>query len=574
MTALGHSDFLQALGWAVLNSLWQMALLWIVYNVLLSLFRSMPSSQKSKLAASLLMTGFVWFAFTFISIFINKENSHSLVAMSVLPANVNQQLNNWLENTLPIASLLYILLLIIPVFRFVRNYRYVQVLRNTDLSKIPVEWRVFVKKIAEQVGISKPVKIWISGIIASPVTIGYLKPIILVPLAAVANLTPYQMEAVLLHELAHIRRHDYLINLIINCIQTVLYFNPFVKLFIKTIEKERERSCDELVMQFQYDAHNYASALLMLERNSIHAQQMAIAASGKSDLLSRVERILNVDKKNVFSFNKMAGLLAGLLCIIVLNALVIVSKPLAKNGGFAFEKLGAPSFFFSDEELEAPVTDKPVTEESENNKIAIENHAAIIPDVSEQDDEAITPPEEQYTDDAQNRLALTNVNGLKKVMPELTKAELKQVQVTLQATKEVMEKAQWKEIEKSIADALTSLEKENVKEKYMEQLERVNWKGLEEKLKLSYDDLNWEKINDKLNSAIVDIKLDSLENLYVAAEEKLDAIEKEVAIPASPCPVAVALPNVAVKTIQQNKEVIRVNLQKVRAVRDRKIIHL
>ncbi|MBL7761785.1 MAG: M56 family metallopeptidase, partial [Chitinophagaceae bacterium] len=311
MTALGHSDFLQALGWAVLNSLWQIALLWIVYNVLLSLSRSMPSSHKSKLAAVLLMIGFVWFAFTFISIFINKENNHSLVAMSVLSANVNQQLNSWLENILPFASLSYIFLLVIPVFRFVRNYRYVQVLRNTDLNKIPVEWRMFVKKVAEQVGISKPVKIWISGIITSPVTIGYLKPMILVPLAAVANLTTHQMEAVLLHELAHIRRHDYLINLIINCIQTVLYFNPFVKLFVKTIERERERSCDELVMQFQYDAHNYASALLMLEKNSIHAQQMAIAASGKSDLLNRVERILNVEKKNVFSFNKMAGLFAG-----------------------------------------------------------------------------------------------------------------------------------------------------------------------------------------------------------------------------------------------------------------------
>ena len=71
MTALGHSDFLQALGWAVLNSLWQIALLWIVYNVLLSLSRSMPSSHKSKLAAVLLMIGFVWFVFTFISIFIN-----------------------------------------------------------------------------------------------------------------------------------------------------------------------------------------------------------------------------------------------------------------------------------------------------------------------------------------------------------------------------------------------------------------------------------------------------------------------------------------------------------------------
>jgi len=571
MTALGHSDFLQALGWAVLNSLWQIALLWIVYNVLLSLSRSMPSSHKSKLAAVLLMIGFVWFVFTFISIFINKENSHSLVAMSVLSANVNQQLNSWLENILPFASLSYIFLLVIPVFRFVRNYRYVQALRNTDLNKIPVEWRMFIKKVAEQVGISKPVKIWISGIITSPVTIGYLKPMILVPLAAVANLTTHQMEAVLLHELAHIRRHDYLINLIINSIQTVLYFNPFVKLFVKTIERERERSCDELVMQFQYDAHNYASALLMLEKNSIHAQQMAIAASGKSDLLNRVERILNVEKKNVFSFNKMAGLFAGLLCIVVLNALVIVGKPLAKNGGFAFEKLGAPSFFFSDEELAAPVADKPVT--NENDKTEIKNHAAIIPDVPKEHEAAI-PPEEHYTDEAATTLELTKVNGLMKVMPELTKAELKQVNVALQATKEVMEKAQWKEIEKSIADVLTSAEKENVKEKYLQELERVNWKGLEEKLKLSYDNLNWEKINYKLNSAIVGIKLDSIENLNIAAKEKLDEIEKEVAIPSSPNSLAIALPNVAAKKIKETKEVIRLNLQKIKAVRDRKIIHL
>lgn len=575
MTALGHSDFLQALGWAVLNSLWQMALLWIVYNVALTLSSSIRSSQKSKWAAGLLITGFLWFCLTFISIFINKESHHPLIAVNAFSSNANESLNNWLEQTLPYASVLYIALLIIPAIRFVRNYRYVQLLRNNELSKISVEWRMFVKKVASQIGITKPVHVWVSNLISSPVTIGYLKPIILVPLAAVANLTPHQMEAVLLHELAHIRRHDYLVNLIINCIQTVLYFNPFVKAFVQTIERERETSCDEMVIQFQYDPHNYASALLMLEKNSIHARQMAMAASGKSDLLNRIERILNIEKKSAFSFNKMAGLFAGLLCVIILNALVIVGNPVAENNGFAFEKLGTPGYFFSDDENMKIADDKSNSEKAEGDQPAIENHAA---DLSLENTaaaiESASHSEEEFFGNANKSNLFTAVNDVEKVMPELSKAELKQVAITLQATKEVMEKAQWKEIEKNIADALTSLEKENVKEKYLQDLEKVNWKGLEEKLKLSYDDLNWENINDKLNSAIVNIKLDSLENLYMAAGEKLDAMENEVAIPASPCPAAVALPNIAVKNIQENKEVIRVNLQKVRAVRDRKIIHL
>ena len=106
---------------------------------------------------------------------------------------------------------------------------------------------MFVKNLAAQMGIKKPVHVWISELVCSPVTIGYLKPIILVPLAAINHLTTQQLEAVLLHELSHIKRYDYLINLIINFIQTILYFNPLVKAFVKIIEREREKSCDEMV---------------------------------------------------------------------------------------------------------------------------------------------------------------------------------------------------------------------------------------------------------------------------------------------------------------------------------------
>jgi beta-lactamase regulating signal transducer with metallopeptidase domain len=183
---------------------------------------------------------------------------------------------------LPVASLIYLILLVLPVFNFIRNYRYVQVIRQHKLSKTDVEWRIFVKNVAARMGIKKTVHIWLSGIVTSPVTIGYLKPVILLPLAAVNHLNTQQIEAILLHELAHIRRYDYLLNLVIRFIQVILYFNPFVKAFIKIIERERELSCDEMVIQFQYDPYGYASALLTLEKNNHHPKPLAVAASGNA----------------------------------------------------------------------------------------------------------------------------------------------------------------------------------------------------------------------------------------------------------------------------------------------------
>ncbi len=94
-------------------------------------------------------------------------------------------------------------------------------------------------------------------------------------MAVINQLSTRQMEAVLLHELAHIRRHDYLLNLIINIIRTILYFNPFARAFVGIIESEREKNCDELVLQFQYGGYDYASALLSLEKLS-HTRQFLV----------------------------------------------------------------------------------------------------------------------------------------------------------------------------------------------------------------------------------------------------------------------------------------------------------
>src|SRR5437868_12416275 len=138
MTAFIHSAFLQALGWAVLNSMWQMAFLWIIYNTVLSIPRSVRPAHKSAIAFTLLFCGFAWFVFTFVSLFLSRDNNNSIVRLNSLPEGVNQSLNSFLGTILPYASVLYMTLFIVPAARFIRNYRYVQTLRRNHLSKIDV----------------------------------------------------------------------------------------------------------------------------------------------------------------------------------------------------------------------------------------------------------------------------------------------------------------------------------------------------------------------------------------------------------------------------------------------------
>ena len=372
MGAFGESNLLQALGWAVLNSLWQMALLWVIYQFVTGAFKVKSPGHKSMLAATLLITGFGWFVFTFISIVFSQE---SVVAATLVTMEGNDQLNNWLRQTLPVASVIYLLLLVLPLLHFIRNYRYVQSIRHFGLSKADIDWRIFVNKVATQLGIKKSVKVWVSDLVSSPVTIGYLKPVILIPMAAINHLSTNQMEAVLLHELAHIRRSDYFINLIIKFIQTILYFNPFVKAFVKIVEREREKSCDEMVMQFEYDPHGYATALLELEKSNHFPKVLAVAANGKkNDLLHRIEWIMGVQKKPVVSFNKVAAVFAGLLFIIGLNALLIFSKPSDKSHRPVLADITSPFYFFVNDN-ENKAADR-VNPRPEINREVIANHAS------------------------------------------------------------------------------------------------------------------------------------------------------------------------------------------------------
>lgn len=584
MNAISQSDFLQALGWAVLNSLWQMALLWVVYQLLTAVLRLQKSSQRAGLASSLLFAGFTWFIFTFLLILEKTPQAAGYMTLVNITSN-NESLNQWFAISLPWASVLYLVLLVLPVLNFIRNYRYVQQIRRHGLTKASVEWRMFVQKVAGHMGINKPVQIWMSELVSSPVTIGYMKPVILLPLAAVNQLTTHQVEAVLLHELSHIRRMDYLTNLLTRVIQTTLYFNPFVKAFANIIEREREKSCDEIVIQFQYEPYGYASALLALEKAAHSPQPLAVAATSgkKNELLRRIESILGVQQKPAFSFHKLAGVLSALLCFIALNALVILSKP-GKNSaspGFFLSQLSSPLSFIPEDNT---ATAAPVAAERPQQIIAHapvesvdvnEEEAPALPEAKEETVKAEVHPlvDEQFVKNVVNNATyhFTQVSNLQNIIPELTPQQESQVKEALNASKKVLEETQWKVVEKSIADAMTMAEKEKVKAAYEKAAEKTNWDKMADNLRIAYDQIDWENVNTELNKAINNIRLDSMRQVYSDAMVKLSSLEKELTIKGLK---GIPDSDITLEGLQKKIAELQKARTKVQAMRNKKVINL
>lgn len=326
MNLLYQSAFLKALGWALLNSLWQMALLWLVYLALTMGGKKLLSRQRHAIALLSLTGGSLWFLAT-LAINLYKAASGPqviTVAMENDPAFTTSfwpgVISQWFEPALPFLSVTYLLAAAFLFIRFYFQYRHTQRLFTTGLQKADPEWRIFLQQAVQHMGIKKKVQIWLSSVVDTPVTLGVFKPVILLPVAAVNHLSLKQAEAIILHELNHIRRNDYLVNLLIACVDVILFFNPFARLLTSIIRKERENCCDDMVLQFCYEPATYARALLSLEQNRINTNALALAATGKDKhfLLNRVKRILgNEQVSNPFSQKLVAYLLSTLLIAFI-----------------------------------------------------------------------------------------------------------------------------------------------------------------------------------------------------------------------------------------------------------------
>ena len=330
LATLQHSVFLYALGSAILSSLWQAFILWFLYETINVFYKTATSGFKNKLSTLLMFTAFAWFVSSFIGRLSPDAKeigsiSSAIAAGTSLQASLSESILQRIlfygERVLPYLSVSYIFLLIFLMLKLFSAYRYVYFIANKKLIVPPLKMQDFASKVAASIKIVKNIKVWLSDHVDVPATIGFIKPVILIPVASVNNLSSDQLEAIILHELSHIKRNDYLVNLFVSVIETILFFNPFILLLSKALKRERENCCDDFVIQYRYDPHSYASALLSLEQSRRSNLQLSVAAvSGKKQLLMRIKRITNnKTAPNQFNYGqKLFALvvITGVICSI------------------------------------------------------------------------------------------------------------------------------------------------------------------------------------------------------------------------------------------------------------------
>ncbi|HEX8434064.1 M56 family metallopeptidase [Archangium sp.] len=203
-------------------------------------------------------------------------------------------------------------------------------------------------RMMKRTRVSRPVRLLESVAIEVPTVVGLWRPLILVPASTLTGLSLLQLEAVLAHELAHIRRHDYLVNLLQALVETALFYHPAVWWLSARIREEREHCADDVAVESCGDALLYSRALATLEQLRASAPVPAVAANGGS-LLLRIQRLLAVPQGGTSLHPwRLAGTLAAATLLVVLGA-----APLAQATGATSEPPAqqAPATSTSHEQL-------------------------------------------------------------------------------------------------------------------------------------------------------------------------------------------------------------------------------
>jgi uncharacterized protein (TIGR03435 family) len=207
-------------------------------------------------------------------------------------------------------------------------------LRNAAYDDAPSSWQAICDAIARRLRLSRPVFVVDSDWVDTPTVIGWLNPVIVLPLAAMASLAPAQVEAILAHELAHIRRHDFLVNVLQTVAETLLFYHPAVWSMSNRIRAEREHCCDDIAVEVCGDPVAYAAALTELAAWSVARPPLVLAATSGS-LIVRIRRLLHrsPDDAPRTSSRLLAGALALALVMVIGSVRAISVTPVSAQDG-------------------------------------------------------------------------------------------------------------------------------------------------------------------------------------------------------------------------------------------------
>lgn len=303
------SMFSEVLGWTLIHSLWQIGLIAIALKIVLNFVPQRNAIVIYNLSLFSLLTIAIWTSVTFVeqlqatksSMVTNSDGIEifNKTTYSIVSNNTDNKdyflslIDSTLEAQLPLLSSIWLIGIVFLLVRLFLNYKQLHRLDQQYIQLPSVEWLNTMDNFCQQLEITRKVKLLLSERISEPITFRHFRPVILLPVSMMTGLAAAQIETLLLHELAHIRRHDYFINLFQSVLEILFFFHPAVWWISRIVREEREHCCDDLVLQHQQHPMLYAEALLQIQANHYSLKtNLAMSAKGNhKPFTTRIQRL-------------------------------------------------------------------------------------------------------------------------------------------------------------------------------------------------------------------------------------------------------------------------------------------
>ncbi|MFN2387608.1 MAG: M56 family metallopeptidase [Thermoanaerobaculia bacterium] len=341
----------QALGWSLLHFLWQGTIIAALLAAALAVARNRSASLRYAMScgALLLMTAAPIVTFTrhdrsgakptfeIPSLHAAFEQVPAGpiapdVAVAELPARFSAWWQERFTTLQPWMVLAWSLGVLLLSLRYLGGWAAAQRLKRRMTRPAAVAWQATLDRLAARLRVARPVRLLESAAVRVPSALGIWKPVVLVPAASLAGISPRHLEALLAHELAHIRRHDYLVNLLQSAVETLLFYHPAVWWVSQRARLERENCCDDLAIAATGSASVFARALAELEQRRASGLRLQTAADG-GVLRRRVVRLLGGPDRSEPFPREVAGALALSMLLLTGAAFRISSSDTAASGG-------------------------------------------------------------------------------------------------------------------------------------------------------------------------------------------------------------------------------------------------
>ncbi|MBI9068645.1 MAG: M48 family metalloprotease [Salinivirgaceae bacterium] len=491
LESIFSDQIIEAIGWSIFHSIWQAALLLIILVIALFLMKEFSARTRYFMAYATLVLMLAWSISTGIQSY--KYAQEKLVIKERLltnPQGITQEIkeiltveNNaslkkatkaqlkWIkfkstiQNNFQLVFVLWLIGILFFLFKMAGGMAYLMRLSKRQTIPLDANWIVKMENLAIALSINKPIQILQSYIATVPMIIGHLKPIILIPVSLFTGLSDKEIEAIIAHELAHIKRHDYFFNIIQAVIETLFFFHPAVWVISKIIRDEREHSCDKLAVIATGDKLNYIKALASAQELTFKNPYKAVAFTrSNGGLLTRVKRLKTMSKMK----NKVSeGFFAASLIFISLILLSFTTTDNNKNN-----TLKNLSVYTSENPLPVlgsltptlPILSKDTIER--NIRKRMENMEEVPDDLEKVIEVALAENEEMSTE---------ILKSIEEAMKEIEWAKINE-----EAMREVKIEMETLNLDSIINEAMKEAELEIAKE--LDSLKEIDFEGLENEM--------------------------------------------------------------------------------------------